>query len=311
MKLAYFNDYVLGVIKGDTVVDVAAVVADIPRGAPEELMTNLIARFDSYRSKLEAAAVRGKGTPLSQVRLRSPLPKPPSIVCMAANYNDGLFPPQFINAFHKSTSTVIAPDDTMILPDVAATIFEGEAEMAFVIGKQADNVSEADAMKYVFGYTNLIDGSARDLPIFFQMKSRKTFTGIGPYLVTADEIPDPHRLQIRSWTNGALMQNYNSKDMAYLIPKCVAWLSSVHVLERGTVVATGTHHGGLNPLMDGDTLEVETDGLGRLKVRIRDDLKRTWERKTRGELKGNHPPQKSGKYMKAGPPPGSAGTVLS
>jgi 2-keto-4-pentenoate hydratase/2-oxohepta-3-ene-1,7-dioic acid hydratase in catechol pathway len=299
MKLAYFNDYVPGIIKEDSVVDVASVVADIPRGAPEELMTNLIARFDFYRSKLEAAAASGKGVPLSQVRLRSPLPKPPSIVCMAANYNDDIYPPKFINAFHKSSSTVIGPDDTMILPDIAASIFEGEAEMAFIIGKQADNVSEADAMKYVFGYTNFIDGSARDLPIFFQMKSRKSFAGLGPYLVSADEIPDPHRLQIRSWTAGTLMQNYNTKEMAYLIPKCVAWLSSVQVLEPGTVVAAGTHHGGLNPLMDGDTLEVETDGLGRLKVRIRDDLKRTWERKTRGELKGGHPEQKSGKYTKA------------
>src|SRR5213079_3790391 len=101
-------------------------------------------------------------------------------------------------------------EDTMVLPDVPATIFEGEAEVALVIGKRASNVRAADAMSYVFGYTNFIDGSALGLlpagNTFYQMKSRDTFCPLGPYLITADEISDPHHLQIRLSVNGTVKQ---------------------------------------------------------------------------------------------------------
>src|SRR5262245_20774067 len=109
---------------------------------------------------------------------------------------DGTLPePAPMNAFMKSPSAIIGDGDTMILPDMAATIFEGEAELAVVIGKRASHVKAADAMSYVFGYTNFIDGSARGVVpptnVFYQMKSRDTFAPIGPYIVTADEIKDP------------------------------------------------------------------------------------------------------------------------
>ena len=117
-----------------------------------------------------------------------------------------------LNAFMKSPSAIIGDGDTMILPDMAATIFEGEAELAVVIGKRASHVKAADAMSYVFGYTNFIDGSARGVVpptnVFYQMKSRDTFAPIGPYIVTADEIKDPHKLQIRLTNNGFVMQNF-------------------------------------------------------------------------------------------------------
>jgi hypothetical protein len=197
--------------------------------------------------------------------------------------------------------------DTMVLPDVAASVFEGEAEIALVIGKRATNVAAKDAMNYVFGYVNFIDGSARGLGpegnVFFQMKSRDTFAPIGPYIVTADEIPNPQKLQIRLWNNGKLMQNFNTDDMAHNIPRCIEWVSSIHTLEPGDIVATGTNHRGLNAFMDGDKIELECEGLGRLAFNIRDDLKRTWGRQTRLEhadakLPGVHTPQLSGKYKK-------------
>src|SRR3954469_7487634 len=130
--------------------------------------------------------------------------------------------PAPINAFHKSPNAVIGHGDTMVLPDVPATIFEGEAELAVVIGRRATNVKAADAMSYVFGYTNFIDGSARGLPppgnVFYQMKSRDTFAPMGPYIVTADEIRDPHKLQVKLWVSGTLKQNFNTDDMAHKIP---------------------------------------------------------------------------------------------
>jgi 2-keto-4-pentenoate hydratase/2-oxohepta-3-ene-1,7-dioic acid hydratase in catechol pathway len=287
MKLLYFDDFKLGVLKGDAVVDVSDVVRDIPHTGPGNLISGLIERFADYKGRLEAAVNQGKGVPVSQVRIRPPLPKPTNIECMAVNYmEDGTrSEPAPINAFHKSPSSIIGDGDTMVLPDVPATIFEGEAELAVVIGKRASNVSAAEAMNYVFGYLNFIDGSARGLPpagnTFYQMKSRDTFAPIGPFLVTADEIPDPHKLQVRLWVNGDLKQNYNTSDMAHKIPRCIEWITSIHTLEPGDIVATGTNHRGLSAFQNGDLIEIETEGVGRLRFHVRDDLKRTWARETR------------------------------
>jgi len=307
MKLCYFDDFKLGVLKGDKfVVDVSALLQDIPHADPRDLMSGLIARFDGYRQRLTAAASQAPGVPLSQVTLRPPLPKPGNIACMAVNYmEDGTrTAPAPLNAFHKAPTAIIGPNETMALPDVPATIFEGEAEMAVVIGKRATRVSQADAMSHIFGYINFVDGSARGLPpagnVFFQMKSRDTFAPIGPFIVTADEIPDPHKLQVKLWVNGTLKQNFNTSDMAHKIPRCIEWVSHIHTLEPGDILATGTNHRGLSSFMDGDVVELETEGLGRLRFNVRDELKRTWSRETRldRQEKGfdSPTPQISGKY---------------
>jgi 2-keto-4-pentenoate hydratase/2-oxohepta-3-ene-1,7-dioic acid hydratase in catechol pathway len=310
MRLLFFDDFKLGVLNGDTVVDVSGVVRDIPHTTPQDLIHAVIERFDDHRAGLEAAARRGPGTPLAQVRVRPPLPKPANIVCMAVNYlENGTRPePAPIDAFQKSPLSVIGDGDTMVLPDVPATIFEGEAELAVVIGKPTSHVSEAEAMGHVFGYTNFIDGSARGLGgmnMFYRMKSRETFAPIGPFIVTADEIADPQRLQIRLWNNGELRQDFNTSDMAHPVARCVAWVSSIHPLEAGDVIATGTNHRGLHAFQDGERIELEVEGLGRLHIAIRDDLKRRWPRETRGERLarglganwiGEPPPQQSGKY---------------
>ena len=306
MKLCFFNDFELGVIKGDMVVGVSDKVADIPHTGPHDLIKGLIEHFDDYKAALQQAANRRKGVPISSVSIRPPLPKPTNIDCMAVNYmEDGTRrEPAPINAFLKTPNAVIGDGDTMVLPDVPATIFEGEAELAAVIGKRASNVTQADAMGYVFGYVNFIDGSARGLPPeangFYQMKARDTFAPIGPYIVTADEVPDPLKLRVRLWNNGVLMQDYNTSDMANKPPRCIQWISSIHTLEPGDIVALGTNHRGLNPFMDGDRIEMEVEGLGRLRINVKDDLKRTWARETRGQRQAKNlpgtTPQLTGKY---------------
>jgi 2-keto-4-pentenoate hydratase/2-oxohepta-3-ene-1,7-dioic acid hydratase in catechol pathway len=306
MKLCFFDDFKLGAVKGDKVVDLSAAVADIPRTHPQDVLVGVITQFAQRKAKLEATIAASDGVPLASVRLRPPVPRPQTIDCMAVNYmEDGTrSEPAPINAFHKSPSAIIGNGDTMVLPDVPATIFEGEAEIALVVGKRATNVKAADAAQYIFGYMNFIDGSARGLPpagnTFFQMKSRDTFAPIGPFLVTADEIPDPQKLQVKLWVNGTLMQNYNTDDMAHKIPRCIEWVSSIHDLEPGDILALGTNHRGLSAFQDGDTIELETEGLGRLSVGVRDDLKRTWARETRLDrqqrgLEG-FTPQLTGKY---------------
>ena len=307
MKLVYFDDFKLGVLDGDSVVDVSAAVQDIPHTNPGNLMSGLIERFDDYRGRLEDAASAGVGVALASVRIRPPVPGPTTIDCMAVNYmEDGTrAEPAPINAFHKSPGAIIGDGDTMVLPDVPASIFEGEAEVAVVIGKTANNISAADAMDHVFGYMNFIDGSARALPppgnTFFQVKSRETFAPIGPWLVTADEITDPQNLQVRLSVNGTVKQNFNTDDMAHKIPRCIEWLSSIHPLRPGNIVATGTNHRGLNAFQHGDVVELEAEGLGKLTIHIHDELERTWSRDTRLEhaekgLDGPATPQLTGKY---------------
>ena len=307
MKLMYFDDFKLGVVKGDSVVDVSQAVKDIPHTGPHNLISGLIERFSDYQGKLEKAAADGKGVPIAKVRIRPPVPRPYNIDCMAVNYmEDGTrTEPAPINAFHKSPSGVIGDGDTMVLPDVPATIFEGEAELALIIGKRAANVKAANAMSHIFGYTCFIDGSARGLPptgnTFYQMKSRDTFAPMGPCIVTADEISDPHKLQIKLWVNGTLMQNFNTDDMAHKIPRCIEWVSSIHTLEPGDVLATGTNHRGLNPFHDGDKVEIEIEKVGRLRFNVKDELKRTWARVTRlqhheSKKEGVTTPQLTGKY---------------
>jgi 2-keto-4-pentenoate hydratase/2-oxohepta-3-ene-1,7-dioic acid hydratase in catechol pathway len=302
MRLLFFDDFKLGVLNGGTVVDVSHLVQDIPHLEPQDLMRGLIERFAEYRPRLEAAA-RGEGVPVASVRIRPPLPRPVNIVCMQVNYmeNGTRAEPAEINAFAKSPGAIIGDGDTMVLPDVPASIFEGEAEMALVIGKRATGVAAADAMSYIFGYVNFIDGSARGLaPGFYQMKSRDTFAPIGPYIVTADEIANPQSLGIKLWVNGTLMQDFNTDDMGHKIPRCIEFVTAIHTLEPGDILATGTNHRGLNAFQDGDRVELETEGLGRLHIQVRDDLKRTWGRDTRLDrqergLDGTTP-QLTGKY---------------
>lgn len=305
MKFLFFDEFKLGVLKGESVVDISDVVKDIPHTEPGNLVGGLIGKYDDYRGRIESAVAQGEGTPVSQVRIRPPLPKPYNIVCMAVNYmEDGTRDePAPINAFQKSPLSVIGHGDTMVLPDMPATIFEGEAELALVIGKHASYVSEEEAMSYVFGYLNFIDGSARGVQPFYQMKARGTFAPMGPYLVTADEVSDPQKLQVKLWVNGELKQNYNTDDMAHKIPRVISWVSSIHPLEPGDVIATGTNHRGLSAFQGGDLIELETEGLGRLSIHVQDDLKRKWSRETRldREQKGltGTTPQLEGKYTPA------------
>src|SRR2546421_129964 len=220
MKIVFFDEFKLGVLKGDAVVDVSRAVQDIPHLGPQD-------------------------------------------------------------------------------------IIRGVAELAVIIGKRASHVSAANAMSYVFGYTNFIDGSARGLlppgNTFYQMKSRDTFAPLGPWLVTADEIADPHQRQIRLSVNGTVKQNFNTNDMAHKIPRCIEWVTSIHTLEPGDVLATGTNHRGLSAFQDSDVIELECEGLGRLRIKVRDELKRSWGRDTRLDLQNRGAkevttPQLTGKY---------------
>ncbi|MGV2181466.1 fumarylacetoacetate hydrolase family protein [Rhizobium rhizogenes] len=317
MRLAYFDDFRLGVVAGDEIVDVSdAILAQKVKIYPDEPgqanirpgdFGALIEHWDRFAPLLNEAARSGVMRPLKSVRLQAPIRRPVNIDCLAMNFiEDGSgIPPAPINAFHKAAGALIGPGGTMVLPDVPGSTFEAEAEMALIVGKRGYQVPASRAMEHVFGYVNLIDGSVRGLGPernnFYQMKSRDTFCCVGPFVVTKEEIADPHELDIRLWNNGQPMQEFNTRDMAYGIERCVEFVSSVHTIEPGDIIALGTNHQGLHPLMDGDRIELEVAGLGRLSMNVRDEFKRTWKRQTRAEYEktgqpGFFGPQLTGKY---------------
>ena len=304
MKLGFFgNDYKLGVVKGDNIVD-ASSVASAYGSKPQDQIAGIIEDWSNARGKLEAAAAASGGVPISSVKIQAPSPKPTRVVCMAVNYNDGMATSRGADAFLKAPDAIIGDGDTMELGDVPASVFEGEAELAVVIGKRGRNVNSGDAMSYVFGYTNFIDGSARGMPVpgFYSMKSRATYAPIGPFIVTADEVADPNHLQVRLWNNEELMQDYSTEDMLVKIPDAIEFVTKAHELEPGDIVAMGTNHRGLHPFQDGHNVEIETENFGRLHIKVKDDLKRTWQRQTRYARKQANeeglPPQLTGKYAK-------------
>ncbi|MBI2886315.1 MAG: fumarylacetoacetate hydrolase family protein [Chloroflexi bacterium] len=283
MKLVFFNDHKLGLVKDDRVVDLSSAVQDVNQPTPQDLLNGVIAGFQqTYRARFEELSRSAQGVPLSSVQLRSPVPRPNKIVAMAANYleNGALKEPRPINAFLKSPESVIGTGDTVMMPPAQAPIFHHEAELGIVIGREATNIRADQAMGHIFGYVNFVDVSARGLHAnsFFWGKSWDTFGPCGPYLVTADEVADPQSLAIRLWVNGDLRQDYNTSDMGHKIPRTIEWISSVVTLEPGDLIACGTNHQGLSAIQDGDNLEMEIPGLGRLQVKVRDDLKRSWPR---------------------------------
>src|SRR5713101_5278685 len=153
-----------------------------------------------------------------------------------------------------------------------------EAALGFVIGKRGKDIPEAEALNHVFGYTCVVDVSARGLGggVLFIDKSPDTFCPMGPWIVTRDEIPDPQKLSVKFWENEELRQDYNTEDMEHPIQEIVAWASKVATLEVGDVFACGTNHQGLGPMQDGENGTIEIDRIGRMSVKVEDPQKRRW-----------------------------------
>jgi 2-keto-4-pentenoate hydratase/2-oxohepta-3-ene-1,7-dioic acid hydratase in catechol pathway len=278
MKLGFFNDYQLGVIKDNQIVDAQSAVEGISYHTPQELLEMIITDWSELQGKIEQAVEGKAGVALESVRLRSPVPKPGQLVCLAGNYIEPAQPDRGeFNAFLKSPTGIVGKGDTVRLPPAEASVFHFEPELAMVMGKTATRVSQSNAMDHVFGYLQFIDASARGLPGgFFLGKSWHTFAPMGPALVTADEIADPNELQVRLWVNDELRHDFSTNSMGRYLPEVLEEVTNVLTLEPGNVVATGTHHFGLAPIQDGDQLRMEIAGLGpNLTVSVKDSLKRT------------------------------------
>ncbi|MBI4234395.1 MAG: fumarylacetoacetate hydrolase family protein [Chloroflexi bacterium] len=282
MKLVFFNDYQLGILKGTTIIDASPAVREAQAPTPQGLMEQVIIQFSRLAPRLRELGEQERGIPLEKVRLRPPLPWPGKIICAAVNYLEfGQRTAAEKDCFLKPATAVIGPGDTVVLPEIKATVFHHEAELAVVIGKEAKGIPAARAMDYVFGYTCFLDMSARGLApegrtSFFLGKAWDTFAPIGPCITTADEIPDPNNLRVRLWVDDQPRHDFNTSDMAHKVPALIEFASSVCTLKPGDVIATGTNHQGIGPIQDGETVTIEIEGIGRMSVKVRDPLKRTW-----------------------------------
>ncbi|MFP4028773.1 MAG: fumarylacetoacetate hydrolase family protein [Candidatus Brocadiia bacterium] len=222
---------------------------------------------------------------LSEVKLRAPILRPGKIVCLGLNYrdhaaeSDSEVPGEPV-IFCKAPTSVIGPEDEIQLPEASENV-DYEVELAFVMGKKAKLVSAKQAMNFVAGYSILCDVSARDYQHekpggqWYLGKSFDTFCPLGPWIVTCDEIGDPHNLALSCRVSGEVMQSSSTSQMVFGIPEIIAYLTRVFTLEPGDVVATGTPAGvgaaRIPPrfLRDGDTVECEVEGIGKLKVPVR------------------------------------------
>ena len=237
--------------------------------------TQSLARARAWVAEAPADAI----VPLESVRLLAPLPRPPKVICVGLNYRDhaeesNMPIPSVPTIFAKFPTAVIGPDASIVLPK-SSTRPDYEAEFAFVIGEGGRHIPASAWQEHVFGYTMLNDVSARDYQLatsqWMMGKTFDTFAPMGPWLVTADEIADPHALDISLTLNGVQMQNSNTRNLIFRIPELIEFLSSVFTLEPGDVVSTGTPSGvgfARKPpvyLQPGDEVVVRVEGLGELR----------------------------------------------
>jgi 2-keto-4-pentenoate hydratase/2-oxohepta-3-ene-1,7-dioic acid hydratase in catechol pathway len=286
MKLATSKPNELGIIKNDTLIPLGDV---LPKGAS---MIELITSYESIKSKLEAVAAGARGAALDPKMLKPPVEMPSKIWAAAGNYKRGsaglgdargrgtaakTSPEELLeNIFLKPPSAIAGPEDNILIPKNADSIFP-ELELCVVIGKKARHVSKADALDVVFGYTIMLDVTARGYGLSKNLsgtrnvrKGFETFAPIGPWITTKDEIADPHNLWMKLWINGELKQSAKTDAMINDIPTQISFLSEVTTLLPGDLITTG------NPdspefqekLKPGDVLKAEIEGIGAMSLGV-------------------------------------------
>lgn len=314
MKLVSYNHKAetrIGVQSNETIIDLLSARKELAEGKnygsmmPPNL-TDIVSLLDRGEQALRAirslvlevsrltsegsdVSLRRAGVilPLSQVRLNSPIPRPrKNIVCLGLNYHDhwaetlgrrGEPLPSVPVFFTKSPTAVIGPYDDIVYPSATAEL-DYEVELAVVLGRSGKDISRDDASDFVAGYTILNDVSARDLQRthgqWFKSKSLDSFAPMGPYLVTKDEIADPHDLDMELTLNGQPRQRSNTRNMIFKIPEIIEFLSQDMTLEPGDIIGTGTPAGvalGMSPpgyLKVGDVVETRIEGLGFIRNKV-------------------------------------------
>ena len=272
MKLVSFSESD-GNVRPGVLLDEGSLIIDLTTAGYPDVLSVItagvmeLAKGGAYRSY-----------PLDKVKLHAPLSNPPRIFCIGLNYRDhaiesGMDIPKFPVVFFKMTPSIVGPGEAIVLPAITKEP-DYEAEFAFVIGKGGFEISAADAMSHVYGYTIINDVSARDIQFSTSQwslsKSLPTFCPMGPAIVTTDEIADPHTLDVQLAIDGEVLQHSTTAELIFKIPALIEYISSITPLLPGDIVSTGTPYGvglGRNPkrwLKPGESVTITIEGLGEL-----------------------------------------------
>lgn len=280
MRICIFNDNQPGVLAQDgTVVDLGDLISEhVPA---HDRMNALINAWDELRGTVAERAATGGGIPEAEVTLRAPQPRPINLFAAPVNYHKhqqemggegGVYKDRQImtaevrKGFLKAVTSIVGPDGAIELPWDDRR-FDHEAEIGVIIGKTASRVSAEDALDYVFGYTPLLDITLRGEEDRSYRKSFDTFTPVGPYIVTADEVPNPEALDFWLTVNGEERQRANTSQLIYGIAKLIEVYSEVMTLQPGDIIATGTPEG-VGQIVPGDTVVLTIPEVGELTMPV-------------------------------------------
>jgi 2-keto-4-pentenoate hydratase/2-oxohepta-3-ene-1,7-dioic acid hydratase in catechol pathway len=292
MKLATIKPNDLAIVKNDRLIPVGDALSRegvLPEGST---MIDLIAHYDILKERLENIAAKGGGTPLDAKLLKPPVENPSKIWAAAGNYKRGsaglgdargrgsagkTSPEELLeNIFLKPPSAIAGPEDNILIPKHADSIFP-ELELCVVIGKKARHLSQAQAFDAIFGYTIMLDVTARGYGLSQNLsgtrnvrKGFETFAPIGPWITTKDEISDPHNLWMKLWINEEVKQSAKTDAMINDIATQISFLSQVTTLYPGDLITTG------NPdspefqekLKPGDVLKAEIESIGAMNLGV-------------------------------------------
>jgi 2-keto-4-pentenoate hydratase/2-oxohepta-3-ene-1,7-dioic acid hydratase in catechol pathway len=276
MKLATFSHEGvtrIGLVDGEQIVDLAAAAPSLP--------TDMLAFLEAGPAALQTAhatLAEGPRIALSEVTLEAPIARPPKFLAVGLNYADhvaesGLDAPKHPTIFNKQSTCVVGPGAAIHVPK-ASHVLDYVGELGMVIGRRCRHVTRDEAPDVIAGYTIVNDATVRDwqlrIPTWTMGKSFDTHGPIGPWIVTRDEVTDPHRLRLRTWVNGDLRQDSNTKELIFDCFALVEHLSTAFTLEPGDVIATGTPSGvgiSMKPpglLKAGDVVRIEIEGIGEI-----------------------------------------------
>lgn len=282
MKLCRYDADRLGVVQGDRVIDVSDLrdeIAAAPWTGPGDVV---IARLPQLLARIKSEAPNRRGVALSGVKLLSPVKCPSKLPAAPTNYRAHIAEMQKVSAnspvkrsqdigtsgmFLKATSSMVGPSEGIQLRFLDRRN-DHEVELAIIIGRTCNAVAQADALDYVAGYCIGLDITLRGPEDRSFRKSIDSYSVLGPWMVTADEIPDPDSLQLKIAVNGEIKQNANTRDMVYSVRRLIEFSSAFYTLHPGDVIFTGTPEG-VSPIRPGDLLSAEVERIGAMDVRVR------------------------------------------
>jgi 2-keto-4-pentenoate hydratase/2-oxohepta-3-ene-1,7-dioic acid hydratase in catechol pathway len=283
MRIVSFDDYRIGVLTDAGVVDVTGVLPNVPNALKSFRMLMFIEDWETLKPRVEEIASGRPAVPVSSVKLLAPVPAPRKVYAAPANYHAhraemaagaggpdaaaGVHHTGDYGMFLKAPSAIVGPQDTVLRP-YEDRLIHHESELVMVIGKRGGSIPLEESMSYVFGYTCGLDITVRGDEDRSKRKSFDTFAPIGPYIVTADEIPDPGDLEISLYVNEELRQHAFTKDLIVDCPNLIANMSWVAAMEPGDLLFTGTPDG-VGEIVPGDLITINISDVGEMSVPVK------------------------------------------